>query len=369
MEYFDTAIEFGNLYKALKQSCRDVRWKDSVVGYEANGLRNTYQLRQDLLSGKYKISPYQHFKVYEPKERDIVATRIRDRQFQKALCNGGLYEDFVEHLIHDNGACQVNKGTDFTLDRMTAHLRRYFNEYGTEGWVLKCDIKKFFPSTPHDVAIRAVEKRVSDPRAAQAVINVIKSFGGDGKGIGLGSQISQLVELSVLDDLDHFIKERLHIKYYLRYMDDFILIHPDKEYLQYCLKEIRIFVEMCGLTLNAKTTLYPLRQGVRMLNWRFVITDTGRILKYMNNKKLGQQRRKMRKLMAKEIAGEVAPGTTKGSLTAWMANAKRGTTFYQRQRMTHYYYEIKGGTSNEQSSKQRASQTCENGVHLQSNQR
>lgn len=241
----------------------------------------------------------------------------------------------------------MNKGTDFTLDRMTAHLRKYFNEYGTQGWVLKCDIRKFFPSTPHDVAIRAVDKRITDTKATQVVNTVIKSFGEDGVGIGLGSQISQLVELAVLDDLDHFIKERLRIKHYLRYMDDFILIHPDKEYLQYCLREIRTFVEMCGLQLNAKTTLYPLRQGVRMLNWRFVITDTGRILKYMNNKKLGQQRRKMRKLMIKEVSGEVAPGTTKDSLTAWIANAKRGTTFYQRQRMTHYYYEIKGGTGNE----------------------
>ena len=363
MEYFDTAIEFGNLYKALKQCCRNVRWKDSVIGYEANELRNTYQLRQDLLKGKYKISPYQHFKVYEPKERDIVATRIRDRQFQKALCNGGLYEDFTEHLIHDNGACQISKGTDFTLDRMTAHLRRFYNKYGTEGWVLKCDIKKFFPSTPHEVAIRAVEKRISDPQAAKAVIDVIQSFGENGIGIGLGSQISQLVELSVLDDLDHFVKERLHIKHYLRYMDDFILIHPDKMYLQHCLMEIRSFVEMYGLTLNAKTTLYPLRQGVRMLNWRFVVTDTGRILKYMNSKKLGQQRRKMRKLIAKEAVGEVAPGTTKNSLEAWKANAKRGDTFYQRQRMTHYYYELKGGLS-DGNSKQRTDQTCENGSYL-----
>ena len=59
-DYFDKAIEFGNLYKALKKSCRNVRWKDSVVGYEANGLKNTYLLRQDILHGKYKISPYQH---------------------------------------------------------------------------------------------------------------------------------------------------------------------------------------------------------------------------------------------------------------------------------------------------------------------
>ena len=160
-KYFDKSIEFGTLYKALKKSCRNVRWKDSVVGYEANGLKNTYHLRQDLLQGKYKISPYQHFTVYEPKKREIVATRLRDRQFQKAMCMAGLYDDFVEHLIHDNGACQIGKGTDFTLDRMTAHLRRYYLEHGSEGWVLKCDIKKFFPSTPHEVAKKAVCKRIS----------------------------------------------------------------------------------------------------------------------------------------------------------------------------------------------------------------
>ena len=341
-DYFDKAIEFGNLYKALKKSCRNVRWKDSVVGYEANGLKNTYHLRQDLLRGRYKISPYQHFTVYEPKKREIVATRLRDRQVQKALCMAGLYDDITEHLIHDNGACQTGKGTDFTLDRMTAHLRRYYLEHGTEGWVLKCDIRKFFPSTPHEVAKRAIRKRVSDDRAAQAVCDVIDSFEGD-VGIGLGSQISQLVELAVLDDLDHFIKERLRIKHYLRYMDDFVLIHPDKSYLQECRKQIAERVGALELELNQKTTLYPLKQGVRMMNWRFVIAaDTGRILRYMNGKKLGKQRRKMKKLMAKERAGLLAEGTTRNSFIAWRANAKRGDTFYQRQRMEHYFYDLKG---------------------------
>ena len=340
-DYFSNATEFGVLYKALKKVCRNVRWKDSVVGYEANALKNTYNLRQDLLHGKYKISPYQRFTIYEPKKRDIVATRIRDRQFQKALCTAGLYDDIVEHLIHDDGACQTNKGTDFTLDRMTAHLRRYYNEHGTEGWVLKCDIRKFFPSTSHEIAKKAVLKRVADERAAKAVCEVIDSFDGE-IGIGLGSQISQLVELAVLDDLDYFIKERLRIKHYLRYMDDFVLIHPDKEYLRQCWKLIAEHVGAIGLNLNEKTTLYPLRQGVRMMNWRFVISDSGRIIKYMNNKKLGKQRRKMRKLMEREQNEELAAGTTKTSLTAWIANAKRGSTFSQRQQMTHYYYELKG---------------------------
>lgn len=348
-DYFDKAIEFGNLYKALKKSCRNVRWKDSVVGYEANGLKNTYLLRQDILHGRYRISPYQHFVVYEPKKREIVATRLRDRQYQKALCMGGLYDDIVEHLIHDDGACQTCKGTDFTLDRMVAHLRRYYLKHGADGWVLKCDVRKFFPSTRHDVAKKAVMKRVHDQRAAQAVCNVIDSFDGD-VGIGLGSQISQLVELCVLDDLDHFIKERLRIKHYLRYMDDFVLIHQDKAVLQECYRQIVDFLtSSTGLVLNEKTTLYPLRNGVKMLNWRFVIkADTGRIVRYMNGKKLGKQRRKLRKLIKREQAGTLAESTAKNSLLAWRANAKRGDTFYQRQRMYHYYYDLKGGKNHEQ---------------------
>ena len=89
IDYYDKAIEFGTLYKALKKCCKNVRWKDSVVGYEANALKNTYLLRQDLLNGTYKISPYQVFQIHEPKERTIVATRIRDRQFQRELCDAG----------------------------------------------------------------------------------------------------------------------------------------------------------------------------------------------------------------------------------------------------------------------------------------
>lgn len=339
--YFDTAIEYENLYKALKKCCRNIRWKDSVVGYEGNALRNTMRLREDLVNGTYKISPYQVFTIHEPKERTIVATRIRDRQFQKSLCDNGLYDDIVEHLIYDDGACLTGKGTDFTLDRLTTHLRRYFHEHGTEGWVLKCDIRKFFPSTNHEVAKAAVRKRVSDPKACEAVCTVIDSFGGD-KGIGLGSQISQLVELSVLDDLDHYIKEKLRIKHYIRYMDDFVLIHESKSYLKWCRIEIAARLSKLGLTLNEKTTIYPLKQGVKLMKWRFILTPTGKILRRMDGAKFGKQRRKMKKLMRMERAGTLPPGTTRQSFICWRANAKRGDTYFQRQQMEHFYYTLKG---------------------------
>jgi len=225
---YEKVISFDSLYRGLKKCCKNVRWKDSTVGYEGNALKNTYKLRQNLLTDNYSIDKYQHFVIYEPKKRDIMATRLKDRQFQRSLCDNGFYEQITKSFISDNCACQQDRGVDYALDRMTAHLRRYYVEHGAEGWVLKCDIHHYFQSINHDVAKAAINKRVKDDQIARRACEIVDSFGGD-KGIGLGSQVSQLVALAVLDDLDHYIKERLQIKHYVRYMDDFVLIYLDKE--------------------------------------------------------------------------------------------------------------------------------------------
>ena len=212
---FDEAIQFGALYKALKKCCRGVRWKPSTAGYEHYALANTYRLRQELLHGSYKLSSYQRFTIREPKVRDIVATRLRDRQFQRALCDAVLYPSITRSFIYDNGACQRGKGVDFALDRMTAHLQQYYREqkqaaeaaighrlgrFCAGGWVLACDVRHFFDSTPHAVAKAAVAKRVYDSETVRHNARIIDSFGGE-RGIGLGSQVSQLNQLAVLDTL------------------------------------------------------------------------------------------------------------------------------------------------------------------------
>ena len=165
---------------------------------------------------------------------------------------------------------------------------------------------------------------------------IVDSFGGD-KGIGLGSQVSQLIALAVLDDMDHFIKERLRVKHYIRYMDDFVLIHPNREYLRFCRTVIEAKLNALGLTLNRKTRIYPLKQGVKLLKWRFVIKPSGKILRKMDKKKQGRQRRKLRKIFAKEYAGIYPKGSAKVSFISYLANASRGNTYYERQRMTEFY--------------------------------
>lgn len=325
MKTYEGIISYYCLKEGLRKSCKGVMWKDSVANYRLNAVKNTWKLRQDLLNGTYQIQAYHVFHITEPKVREIVATRLRDRQFQRSLCDNYLYEAVTKGFIHDNCACQIGKGVSFAHKRMGVHLRRYFNKHGKDGWVLQCDIAKFFPSTPHETAKKAIRKRVKDDAIYQHIANIIDSFGGD-HGIGLGSQASQLIELAILDDLDHFIKERLRIKHYIRYMDDFILIHQDRAVLENALREIRGRVEALGLKLNHKTHIFPLKQGIKFLRWRYLLMDSGKIVRRMDRRSIVRERRKIKKFGAKIGRGEIPERKLTESYSSWCAHAKQGNT-------------------------------------------
>ena len=318
---------------------RGVMWKDSVAGYSANGLKNTYALLKDLQNCTYKIRPYQCFVVVDPKRREVMATQIRDRQFQRALCDQYLYDELTRHFIYDNGACQKGKGVNFALDRMDTHLHQYYRKHGAQGYALKCDIHHYFASTKHDIAKAAMRKRIADDDAYKAVEQIIDSFGGD-QGIGLGSQVSQLIELAVLDDMDHFIKERLGIKHYLRYMDDFILIHEDKQYLQYCLAELEKKLSALSLTFNKKTQIVPLSQGIIWLKWRFILTDSGKVVRKMSDASITRQRRKLKRMKHLVDEGKISVEDVRQSMESWTAGANRGNTRKIVQKMWALYHDL-----------------------------
>lgn len=314
---------FGSLYKGLKMSCRNVRWKTSVIQYEMNALKNTAKLVRDLESGKYKISEYQHFTITEPKKREITATKIKDRQVQRSMCNAELYKELTKSFIYDNAACQLQKGNTFAINRLKYHLQKLYKEGNSESaYYLKCDIHHFFESIPHNVLIDEVIKRVHNPEIRNLVIDVINSFDGD-KGLGLGSQISQLLALATLDRLDHIIKEELNIKHYVRYMDDFILIHKDKEFLKYCLSVIEEHLKSIGLELNSKTSLQPIRHGIVFLNWRYFITETGKVILLQTKKRNNRRKKKLNKMIKKNVSKNQLNQTINGML----AHLKDGNTY------------------------------------------
>lgn len=317
-------LEFGQMYRSLKKCCRNVRWKTSVTQYELNALKNTAKVTDTIKSGKYKLLPYQEFEVYEPKQRHITATRIRDRQVQRSFCDATVYDAITRSFIADNCACQKGRGTHYALERLKEHLRRYYRiSKSNEGYYLKCDVHHFFESIDHSIAKQQIAKRITDEHLQKMLYDIIDSFTGE-KGIGLGSQVSQLIALMYLDEMDHIIKEKLRIKHYVRYMDDFILIDQSREKLREALTIIRVHLSGLGLSLNKKTMLQKLPHGIVFLGWKFILTDTGKVVLKPDKRKLTTKRRKFKGIMRLRASGRLLDADVRQIKSSMISHLQHG---------------------------------------------
>ena len=151
--------------------------------------------------------------------------------------------------------------------------------------------------------------------------------------IGLGSQISQLLAIAYLSDLDHHIKQDLGIRHYVRYSDDMVLIHESKECLQRAWEDVAHRLEELGLALNPKSTLHPLRHGVRFLKFRFVLTDSGKVLRLLDRRNSVRISRRLRKLKKKAGKGERQFQDAVNSFNSWKAHAEQGNSQTIRRRV------------------------------------
>lgn len=340
-EIRDNICSFDNLYKGMTKSRKGVMWKDSVARYSNNALTSILKLKDSLLDDSYEINLYCKFTIHEPKTREIVSTKFKDRVFQRSLCDNYVYDALTSDFIYDNGACQIGKGTDFARNRLICHLERHYRRYGNSGYVLNIDFKGYFGNTPHKTAIDAVSKRIPDEWAREHVIRIIKSYNEEdnpGMGLGLGSQVTQLIQLAVLSDLDHFIKEKLKIKAYIRYMDDLILIHPSKEYLIYCLEEIREYIENLGLILNKKKTqINKLSQRIKFLGFDYSLTSNGKVIMVVTKDNIKKRKRKLRKHKKLVIEGRMTKEKADECFESWKAHAKKGNSYGVMKMMNEFY--------------------------------
>lgn len=340
----DKVCSFDELYKAMHKCKRNVMWKDSVSGYVKNGLINCLNLHEQLIDEKYKIDKYNIFTIYEPKQREIVSTRMKDRVFQRSFGDNYLYPKMSKSFIYDNSACQIGKGTDFTMDRVNTHLQRFYRKHGLNGYVLQCDIKQFFGSTKHETAKKIVRDTLDDDWAYRKVCDIIDSFNhGDDPnvGMGLGSQITQVTQLAIPSRMDHLIKEQMKIKHYIRYMDDFVLIHEDREHLKKCLELIRKELGSLGLRLNEKKThIFPIRQGIKFLGFRFILTDTGKVIRKLKRENITHERKKLKKLVGLSKQGILSRENVDSCYVAWKAHADRGNTCGLIKEMDSYYKKL-----------------------------
>lgn len=205
-----------------------------------------------LKNKSFTPSFYNKFTIYEPKKRDIVSLNLQDKIINHLISTYILIPALTPCLIDSNVASRKGYGTRRGLELAYNYHRicklKYQNYY-----ILKCDISKFFQSIDHDILKKKLKRRINDKDALDIVFKIIDA---DSTGLSIGTMSSQTFAIFYLNDLDHYIKEVLKIKYYVRYQDDFLLFHESKQYLQYCLEKITEFLEHEHLHLNKKTRIY-----------------------------------------------------------------------------------------------------------------
>lgn len=322
---FQKLIDFENLYNSCQVSLKGKGKKQSAIRFNVLALENLCVMKRQLIDHTYKLGKYNEFIVSEPKRRVIKSGTFRDKVLQHCLCDYVLLPKMKDVFILDNYAGQVGKGTLFGLDRLTENLLSFYEEHGCKGYILKCDITKFFYSINHDMMKKCVKKYFPD-EDIQWVCNLFIDS-TDGDGLPLGNQCSQVFALMYLNGLDHFITEKLQCKYYGRYMDDFYLLSDNKEYLQYCLAQIKSFLSKLYLTLNDKTEIVPMSKGIRFLGFHSYLTEDGKVIRKLTGDNKRQIKKRLRKNANLVKEGKMSREKFDEKYNSWKNHASHGNCY------------------------------------------
>lgn len=336
----ESVIGFDALYQSMWKCKKGVVWKDSVAAYFHRGIERTARLSRELHEETYHSSPTKHFTIQYPKPREIASVAFRDRVYQRSLNDNVVYPAMTRSFIYDNFACQKGKGTDAARERLKSFLREHYRRHGTAGYVAQFDIHGYYPNMRHDVAEAVFQKHLPN-WAFERVRDILRGqYEGD-RGYNPGSQLVQIAGISVLNPLDHYIKEHLRVHHYIRYMDDLILVHPDRDFLLRCYDEISACLAKIGFEVNPKKTrIYPLSEGILFLGFHFTLTETGKVLMQINPARVSAQRRKLRRLVKKAKAGGIPRESVDMAYAAWRNHASKGNSYHLLQRMDQYYHEL-----------------------------
>lgn len=241
-----------NIMTVYDEICRNTKNKRKVARYKEHKCRNIFRVYEILKNKKYVPGKPYVFTIYEPKERRIESQSMEDKLVNHLVSRYILYPALVPSLIETNVASRPNKGTSAGLKYFRNYSKICKNKYG-DYYILKLDIRKFFFSIDKEILKDKVSKKIKDKDALDIVYKIIDN---EEYGLGIGNMTSQILAIFYLNDLDHYIKEELKIKYYIRYQDDALVMHQSKEYLKECLIKIEKFLEKEKLVLNQKTRIY-----------------------------------------------------------------------------------------------------------------
>ena len=283
---YEKIYDFENLYQAWEAARKGKRYRDEVMGFSSNLESNLINLQNHLIHGTYTVGRYRQFYVHEPKKRLIMALPFIDRVLQWAVYRQ-LFPLFNKQFIADSYACRPNKGTHKAVDRLQYWLRQ--TERKPERfYYLKLDIAKYFYRVDHEILVKMLERKINDKRLIDLLALIINSeetsfglpVGIDPDlcdpadrlfdvGMPIGNLTSQLFANLYLHELDLFAKHEMGLHYYIRYMDDIIILHHDKKHLATVKDEIEAFLcDSLRLQLNKKTAIRPCSMGIEFVGYK-----------------------------------------------------------------------------------------------------
>lgn len=350
-------------------------WKPQVQAFGMSYLLEIAKLQRQLETKAYNFLPSTEFVLTERgKTRVIKGEQIQDRIVKHTLCDNVLQPTIEKFLIYDNGASIKGKGISFTRKRLLAHLHRYYMEHkSNEGYILLIDFSKYYDNIRHNLVMGLFEKYVENDYAIWLLKKTLKkaeidvSYMSDEeyarcedilfnsleyqnidkslltgekmmqKHLNIGDQTAQVIGISYTIPIDNYIKIVRGVKYYARYMDDSYIIHESKEYLREILKDIIEIADSIGITVNKKKTrICKLSDCWRFLQIQYSLTETGRVIKKINPKRLTAMRRKMKK-----IAHTMSKKEFTDFFYSWFKNHYKIMSKIQRTNIENLYKQLK----------------------------
>ncbi len=372
----------NNLYNLLTLECLisvynkqirvNTKNKRKIYKFEEYYSANMSYVDQILHSENYQVAPYNIFLIRDPKYRIIMSQKMNDKIINHAVASilGKVLEPC---LVNTNVATRKGKGTHYGI----YYLKKYLNQMKSQTiYALKFDIAKYFYNIDHKVLKRLLRKKIRDENYLKILFRIIDSTNINvndkikkikekeiirlkesnlsdkekrikdienipsyrfGKGLPIGNMTSQIMAVYYLNDLDHFIKEKLHIKAYIRYMDDGVLLFHDKNYLKYCLKEIKKELRKYHLQLNQKTKIINVsKNGIDFLGFHFYLFHHRVIMKV---RKQTKQKfcRKMKYLEKKYQCGKISKKEVSQIIASYHGHLKHGNTYFLQKKCFKFF--------------------------------
>ncbi|MGL4672626.1 MAG: reverse transcriptase domain-containing protein [Cetobacterium sp.] len=328
---YNKIYDFNNLHNSYLLARRSKRYRSEVLKYTDNLEENLIIMQNELVWKTYKQGEYRTFKVYVPKERTIKALPFKDRVLQHAV-NAIIEPIFTKGFYEHSYACLEGKGAHKASRVLKTWL---FDTKQKDIYYLKCDVAKYFDSINHAVLINILESKIKCPDTLDLLRKIIDN--GTGVGIPIGNLTSQTFANIYLNELDKFVKHKLKIKYYIRYMDDFIILDESKEKIHEYLHEIESYLSSnLALKLNHKTRIAPVFKGVDFVGYNHFINRTN-----LRRSTWVRQKKQIKSMFRKMEQGKMAKEEVAKTLYSILGHISHADTFLLKKNIENKFATLK----------------------------